>query len=149
MTRRALRVVFFGTAEFAVPCLSALLDTGHAVLAVVTQPDKPQGRGRHVAPSRVKSAALAHGLPVLQPRRVRSESFIAMMRELSPDVLARHGHHPLVFSTPWVALGLGRYLKLALRDGAGSDPSALAVSDAVLLLSVVGWLLALALILYR
>jgi len=68
---------------------------------------------------------------------------------LSPAVLARHGHHPLVFSTPWVALGLGRYLKLALRDGAGSDPSALAVSDAVLLLSVVGWLLALALILYR
>jgi 4-hydroxybenzoate polyprenyltransferase len=68
---------------------------------------------------------------------------------LSPAVLARHGHHPLVFSTPWVALGLGRYLKLALRDGAGSDPSALAVSDAVLLLSVIGWLLSLALILYR
>ncbi len=68
---------------------------------------------------------------------------------LSPTVLARHGHHPLVFSTPWVALGLGRYLKLALRDGAGSDPSALAVSDAVLLVSVIGWLATLALILYR
>jgi decaprenyl-phosphate phosphoribosyltransferase len=68
---------------------------------------------------------------------------------LSPVVLARHGHHPLVFSTPWVALGLGRYLKLALRDGAGSDPSALAVSDPVLLLSVSGWLLTLGLILYR
>jgi 4-hydroxybenzoate polyprenyltransferase len=68
---------------------------------------------------------------------------------LSPAVLARHGHHPLVFSTPWVALGLGRYLKVALRDGAGSDPSALAVSDPVLLLSVSGWLLTLALILYR
>lgn len=68
---------------------------------------------------------------------------------LSPAVLARHGHHPLVFSTPWVALGLGRYLKLALRDGAGSDPSALAVSDPVLLLSVSGWLVTLGLILYR
>jgi len=68
---------------------------------------------------------------------------------LSPAVLARHGHHPLVYSTPWVALGLGRYLKVALRDGAGSDPSALAVSDPVLLLSVSGWLLTLALILYR
>jgi len=68
---------------------------------------------------------------------------------LSPDVLARHGHHPLVFSTPWVALGLGRYLKLALRDGAGSDPSALAVSDPVLLVSVLGWLATLALVLYR
>jgi decaprenyl-phosphate phosphoribosyltransferase len=68
---------------------------------------------------------------------------------ISPVVLARHGHHPLVFSTPWVALGIGRYLKVALRDGAGSDPSALAVSDPVLLLSVSGWLLTLALILYR
>jgi decaprenyl-phosphate phosphoribosyltransferase len=68
---------------------------------------------------------------------------------ISPDVLARHGHHPLVFSTPWVALGIGRYLQVALRDGAGSDPSALAVSDPVLLLSVSGWLLTLALILYR
>ena len=68
---------------------------------------------------------------------------------LSPAVLARHGHHPLVFSAPWVALGLGRYLKVALRDGAGSDPSALAVSDPILLLSVSGWLLTLALILYR
>jgi decaprenyl-phosphate phosphoribosyltransferase len=68
---------------------------------------------------------------------------------ISPTVLARHGHHPLVFSTPWVALGIGRYLKVALRDGAGSDPSALAVSDPVLLLSVSGWLLTLALILYR
>ncbi|HVT33699.1 MAG TPA: UbiA family prenyltransferase, partial [Rhodanobacteraceae bacterium] len=67
---------------------------------------------------------------------------------LSPAVLARHGHHPLVFSTPWVALGLGRYLKIALREGA-SDPSALAVRDPVLLLSVSGWLLALGLILYR
>jgi len=68
---------------------------------------------------------------------------------ISPAVLARHGHHPLVYSTPWVALGIGRYLKVALRDGAGSDPSALAVSDPVLLLSVSGWLLTLALILYR
>jgi decaprenyl-phosphate phosphoribosyltransferase len=68
---------------------------------------------------------------------------------LSPVVLARHGHHPLVFSTPWVALGLGRYLQLALRDGAGGDPSSLAVSDPVLLLSVFGWLLTLGLILYR
>ena len=68
---------------------------------------------------------------------------------VSPDVLARHGHHPLVFSTPWVALGLGRYLKLALRDGAGADPSALAVSDPMLLVSVCGWLATLGLILYR
>ena len=81
---------------------------------------------------------------------IAAASFTAYaLYTLSPAVLARHGHHPLVFSTPWVALGLGRYLKLALRDGAGSDPTALALSDPVLLLSVSGWLVTLALILYR
>ena len=81
---------------------------------------------------------------------IAAASFTAyLLYTLSPAVLARHGHHPLVFSTPWVALGLGRYLKLALRDGAGSDPTALALKDPVLLLSVSGWLVTLALILYR
>ena len=88
MSGRSLRVVFFGAADFAVPCLIALLEAGHQVLAVVTQPDKPSGRGRHVTPSPVKLAAVEHGLPVLQPRRVRSESFISRMRDLAPDVLA-------------------------------------------------------------
>ena len=88
MTRRSLKVVFFGTADFAVPCLVALLEAGHKVLAVVTQPDKPRGRGQRVSASPVKLAAMQHELPVLQPRRVRSESFIARMREMAPDVLA-------------------------------------------------------------
>src|SRR5437868_6118016 len=88
MSRRGLRVVFFGTADFAVPSLEALLEAGHSVLAVVTQPDKPQGRGRQPAASPVKQAAARHGLPVMQPRRVRAESFLAAMRDLAPDVLA-------------------------------------------------------------
>lgn len=88
MTRHPLRIVYFGTADFAVPSLEAILDAGHTVLAVVTQPDKPQGRGRQLAPSPVKVAALRHGLPLLQPKRVRSEKFIEKMRELAPDVLA-------------------------------------------------------------
>ena len=80
---------------------------------------------------------------------VAAATFTAyVLYTLSPAVLARHGHHPLVFSTPWVALGLGRYLKIAMRDGA-SDPSALAVRDPVLLLAVSGWLVTLGLILYR
>jgi methionyl-tRNA formyltransferase len=87
MTSRRLRTVFFGTAEFAVPALMALLEAGHEVLAVVTQPDKPQGRGMQMAASPVKRAAERHDLPVLQPRRVRAASFIAKMRELAPDVL--------------------------------------------------------------
>jgi methionyl-tRNA formyltransferase len=88
LTHRKLRVVFFGTAEFAVPCLEALIDAGHQVAAVVTQPDRPRGRGRQVAPSPVKLAATERGLPVLQPKRVRSEAFIAQVREMAPDVLA-------------------------------------------------------------
>lgn len=68
---------------------------------------------------------------------------------LSPEVLARHGHHPLFFSTPWVALGLLRYLWLTLKRGAGGDPSRLAVRDPVLLIAVCGWLLTLGVILYR
>ncbi len=87
MTSRKLKTVFFGTADFAVPVLMALLEAGHEVLAVVTQPDKPQGRGMQVTASPVKKAAERHGLPVLQPRRVRSASFLAKMRELAPEVL--------------------------------------------------------------
>ncbi len=87
-TRRALRIVFFGTSDFAVPSLNALIAAGHQVLAVVTQPDKPQGRGQQAAPSPVKRLAERHGLPVLQPRRVRAESFLERMRVLAPDVLA-------------------------------------------------------------
>jgi methionyl-tRNA formyltransferase len=83
-----MRVLFFGTAEFAVPCLEALVDSGkHNILAVVTQPDKPQGRGRQLAFSPIKSAAERLGLTVLQPRRVRREEFLDQARELSPDVL--------------------------------------------------------------
>ncbi len=84
-----MRVLFFGTAEFAVLSLEALAESGrHEVLAVVTQPDRPQGRGLKVAFSPVKHAALRLGLPVLQPKRVRAESFILQAREMNPEALA-------------------------------------------------------------
>lgn len=83
-----MRIVFFGAAEFAVPSLRALIAAGHEILAVVTQPDKPQGRGRQLVASPVKQAALALGLAVMQPRRVRAESFLVKMRALAPDALA-------------------------------------------------------------
>ena len=67
---------------------------------------------------------------------------------LSPEVIARHGHHALFFSTPWVVLGVLRYLFLVFRRGAGGDPSRLAVRDPLLLLATVGWLATLTLILY-
>ncbi len=88
MSLLSQRVVFMGTAEFAVPSLRALLAAGHEVVAVVTQPDKPQGRKQILVPSPVKVCAEELGLTVLQPRRVRAESFQRKMVALAPDVLA-------------------------------------------------------------
>jgi methionyl-tRNA formyltransferase len=88
IARRALKIVFFGTADFAVPSLEALLEAGHHILAVVTQPDRPQGRGMQLVASPVKKAAERHGLTTLQPRRVRAETFVARIRDLAPDSLA-------------------------------------------------------------
>ena len=76
-----------GTAQFAVPTLERLLASRHEVIGVVTQPDRPSGRGREVRISPVKQAALQAGIPVYQPERVRSDDFIALVREMSPDAI--------------------------------------------------------------
>lgn len=81
-----MRVVFMGTPEFAVPTLEALI-AHHKVIAVVTQPDKPKGRGKAMACPPVKETAMAHDIPVYQPVRVREESFVGTLRELQPDVI--------------------------------------------------------------
>ena len=81
-----MRVVFMGTPEFAVPTLEALI-AHHEVIAVVTQPDKPKGRGKAMACPPVKETAMAHDIPVYQPVRVREESFVGTLRELQPDVI--------------------------------------------------------------
>ncbi len=83
-----LKILFFGTADFAVPSLHALAQSEHQILAVVTQPDKPSGRGNRVTFSPVKSAALELSLTVLQPKRVRSPRFIDQVRTLNPDLIA-------------------------------------------------------------
>lgn len=75
-----------GTPEFAVPTLEALI-AHHEVIAVVTQPDKPKGRGKAMACPPVKETAMAHDIPVYQPVRVREESFVGTLRELQPDVI--------------------------------------------------------------
>lgn len=82
-----MRVVFFGTPEFAVPSLEALVSAGHEIAAVVTQPDRPAGRGRTPIPPPVKLAALAHQIPVLQPESLRQPEAIAPLRALAPDVI--------------------------------------------------------------
>lgn len=82
-----MRVVFMGTPDFAVGTLEAIVKAGHEVAAVVTQPDKPKGRGGAMAVSAVKECALRHGLTVLQPVRARDEEFIEELRTYNPDVI--------------------------------------------------------------
>jgi methionyl-tRNA formyltransferase len=82
-----MNIVFAGTPEFAVPALKALLDAGHRVLAVYTQPDRPAGRGRRLSTSPVKEFALAHELPVRQPTTLRTDAEAEALRSLAPDAM--------------------------------------------------------------
>ncbi len=81
------RIIFMGTPGFAVPSLSALVDAGFDVAAVVTRPDRPSGRGRRVSPTPVKLAALERGIAVLEPVSVKDEGFIERLKALVPDFL--------------------------------------------------------------
>ena len=90
-----------GTPEFAVPCLAALYE--HCdVIGVVTQPDKPRGRGQKLVPSPVKAWAEAHGLPVWQPKRIKEEDFTAFLEEQKPDLM--------------VVVGVGQILSQRILD---------------------------------
>lgn len=86
MNAKDLRIVFMGTPEFAVASLRRLVDEGYNVVAVVTTPDKPAGRGQKLHESDVKVAARELGLPILQPEKLRSEEFVSAMQELRPDL---------------------------------------------------------------
>ena len=83
-----MRILFIGTSPFAVPSLHRLLASpNHEVLAVVTQPDKPSGRGGKLSVSPVKAAALAAGLPLYQPEKVRTKDFVQTVRDLAPEII--------------------------------------------------------------
>ncbi|MDP2681405.1 MAG: methionyl-tRNA formyltransferase [Deltaproteobacteria bacterium] len=77
-----------GTPEFAVPSLRALIEVGENVVAIVTQPDKPRGRGKKLTPPPVREAALKHNIPVFQPEKIKDEPFITAISNFSPDVIA-------------------------------------------------------------
>ncbi|MDP9068844.1 MAG: methionyl-tRNA formyltransferase [Actinomycetota bacterium] len=81
-----MRTVFFGTPEWAVPSLEALLDSDFEVAAIVTNPDRPAGRGMQLKPSPVKQRAVAAGIEVLQPEKARDQALHERLRELRPDV---------------------------------------------------------------
>ena len=82
-----MRIVFMGTPEFSVPVLEALVKEGHEVVGVVTQPDKPKGRGKAVLMPPVKEKALEYGLSVYQPAKVRDAGFVEVLKGLNPDIM--------------------------------------------------------------
>ena len=87
MKKEDLRIVFMGTPEFAVETLQALVENGYNVVAVVTQPDKPVGRhGSVLQPSQVKQYAVEHGLPVLQPEKMKNPAFVEQLRSYQANL---------------------------------------------------------------
>ena len=87
MTKKDLRIVFMGTPEFAVETLKTLVENNYNVVAVVTQPDKPVGRhGSVLQPSQVKQYALEHGLPILQPEKMKAPEFIEQLRSYNANL---------------------------------------------------------------
>ena len=119
-----MRILFFGTPAFAVPSLRALVRSGHQVVAAVTQPDRPRGRGQKVIASDVKAAAQELGLEVWQPTRLRTPDFEAQVRDASPElgVVAAYGRIlsrsllsiPSLGTRPCCRAGVARPLSIAL-----------------------------------
>ncbi len=91
-----MRVIFLGTPSFAVPALEKLVESGHEVLAVYTQPDRPKGRGRQVVFSPVKQTALRLGLTVNQPERIRRPEVVGELRALSADTMVVVGYGQII-----------------------------------------------------
>ena len=106
MVTQDMKTVFMGTPDFAVPPLKALVEAGYEVAAVVTQPDKPKGRGKTLMPTPVKEEALMHEIPVYQPKRVRNnEEFLETLKEINPE-----RHRRLTGQENSNILDLARYL---------------------------------------
>jgi methionyl-tRNA formyltransferase len=96
------RIVFFGTPEFAVPAFHALHESRHEVALVVTQPDRPKGRGRKMTPPPIKEAALSLGYEIVQPQTIKSNNFAKVISKIDPDIL--------------VVIAFGQILTQALLD---------------------------------
>ena len=82
-----MKVLFLGTSEFSCPSLETLLESAHEVIGVVTQPDRPKGRGQKFSPSPVKSLAIAKTLPIFQPEKIRGLSSLEILKSLHPDLM--------------------------------------------------------------
>lgn len=82
-----MRIVYMGTPDFAVPSLEALIGAGHAISGVISQPDRPKGRGMKLQPTPVKACALAHGIPVYQPDTLRDAAAMELIGSLDPELM--------------------------------------------------------------
>jgi methionyl-tRNA formyltransferase len=101
-----MRVVFLGTPEFAVSSLNALISSGHQVVAVFTQPDRPKGRGNQLAESAVKSAARAASLSIHQPERIRRPETVELLKRLAPELMVVVGYGQII---PQTIIDLPKY----------------------------------------
>jgi methionyl-tRNA formyltransferase len=101
-----VRVIFLGTPAFAVPTLEKVLEAGHTVLTVISQPDRPKGRSQVLSPSPVKEAALRHGLPVFQPERIKRPEVVAQLAELAAEAMVVVGYGQII---PQSIIDLPRY----------------------------------------
>ncbi|WP_238325952.1 methionyl-tRNA formyltransferase [Bryobacter aggregatus] len=91
-----IKAIFLGTPQFAVPSLEAMAHAGHQILAVYTQPDRPKGRGQSLAMSPVKNSALALGLPVRQPERIRNTAIVEELKADAPDIMVIVGYGQII-----------------------------------------------------
>src|SRR3954447_5608949 len=91
-----MKLAFLGTPAFAVPTLEAIVRAGHQVAAVVTQPDRPRGRGQNAAPPPVKETAIALGLPVYQPERVRRPEAVEYLRGIGAEAMVVVGYGQII-----------------------------------------------------
>lgn len=142
-----MRCIFMGSPPFAVPVFESLLESGHDLLALVTRPDKPRGRGREVVESQLVTLAKSKGIPVLQPQTTKSADFVDELRTLQPDVLmvASYGEilrEDVLELAPHGALNIHGSLLPRYR-GAAPIQSAVAAGDPVTGVSVQRMVLAL------
>ena len=108
-------IIFMGTPDFAVPCLDKL-HQNYNVTAVITQPDRPKGRGQHLAKSPVKIYAEEHNLPVYQPEKIKTAEFTAKLRQMQPDLNSRYSKIRLYQRSRFAPAALARCRSYPLVD---------------------------------
>ena len=114
-----MKIVFMGTPDFAVPSLQKLIDEKYYIAAVVTQPDRPKGRGKKMVAPPVKELAVKYDIPIFQPERVRNPEFIETLRSIAPDLIVVIAFGQILpkeildIPTTDVLMFMGRYFQIS------------------------------------